>query len=79
MDVVDGDSEASERNFGYCGSYHLYGCELEEVRANNRSTRNTTLFNVGQSNFLTKFNEHSGRNYSHQQLKNKLDCVAHTI
>ena len=79
MDVVDGDSEASERNFGYCGSYHLYGCELEEVRANNRSTRNTTFFNVGKTNFLSKFDERSSRNYPHQQLKNKLDCVAHTI
>jgi len=37
---------------------------VEEVRANNRATGNTNLSDVGQANFLTKFNERFGRNYS---------------
>ena len=43
---------------------------VEEVRANNRAPGNTTLSDVGQVNLRTKFNERSGRNYSHQQLRN---------
>ena len=44
---------------------------VEEVRANNRAPGGTTLSDVGQVNLLTKFNERSGRNYSHQQLRNR--------
>ena len=42
---------------------------VEEVRANNCSTGNTTLSHVEQANFLTKFNEQSRITYSHHQLK----------
>ncbi|XP_044318565.1 uncharacterized protein [Triticum aestivum] len=47
---------------------------VEEVRANNRAPGHTTLSDVGQINLLTKFNERSGRNYSHQQLRNRWDA-----
>ena len=47
---------------------------VEEVRANNRAPRGTTLSDVGQANLLTKFNERSGRGYSHLQLKNRWDA-----
>ena len=79
MDVVDEESEASERNWDGAAHTIYMHVRVEEVRANNRSTRNTTFFNVGKTNFLSKFDERSSRNYPHQQLKNKWDCVAHTI
>ena len=69
MDVVDEESEASERIWDGAAHTIYMHVRIEEVRENNHSTRNTTLFHAGQANFVTKFNEQPGRTYKCQQLK----------
>ncbi|XP_044431941.1 L10-interacting MYB domain-containing protein-like [Triticum aestivum] len=50
------------------------GLRPTRIAANNHAPGHTTLSDVGQVNLLTKFNERSGRNYSHQQLRNRWDA-----
>ena len=56
MDVVDEESEASERNWDGATHTIYMHVRVEEVRENNCSTRNTILSHAGQANFVTKFN-----------------------